>query len=72
LYLSSQSDSLSFFEDGKSTQYSETSIKPGDLVRITVKLQGLSLQMVEDNIWTGKSRIQHNILQIYKIKEEAA
>jgi hypothetical protein len=32
----------------------------------------LSLQMVEDNIWTGKSRIQHHILQIYKIKEEAA
>ena len=72
LYLSSQSDSLSFFEDGKSTQYSETSIKPGDLVRITVKLQGLSLQMVEDNIWTGKSRIQHHILQIYKIKEDTA
>jgi hypothetical protein len=70
LYLSSQSDSLSYFEDGTSSLYSDTSIKPGDLVRITIKLQGLSLQMVEDNIWTGKSRIQHHILQIYKVKEE--
>ena len=70
LYLSSQSESLSFFNEGGSTNYSDTSIKPGDLVRITVKIQGLSLQMVEDNIWTGKSRIQHHILQIYKVKEE--
>jgi len=23
--------------------------------------------MSEDDIWTGKSRIQHHILQIYKI-----
>jgi hypothetical protein len=40
------------------------------MIRITVKLQGLSLQMVEDNIWTGKSRIQHHILQIYKVSKE--
>jgi hypothetical protein len=70
LYLSTQADSLSFFNEGVAVPFSDTSIKPGDLIRITVKLQGLSLQMVEDNIWTGKSRIQHHILQIYKVSKE--
>jgi hypothetical protein len=35
--------------------------------KVIIKIHGLSLQMSEDDIWTGKSRIQHHILQIYKI-----
>ena len=70
LYLSSQPESLTFIEDGETAVFSETTVKPGDLLRITVKFQGLSLQMIEDNVWTGKSRIQHHILQIYKVKPD--
>ena len=67
LYLSSDPRSLHFFVDGKPAVFSDTAVKPGDIIRAVVKLQGLSLQMSEDDIWTGKSRIQHNILKLYKV-----
>ena len=71
LYLSAQPESLPFFtEDGPSI-FSEKTIKPGDLIRAVVKIQGISLQMSEDDIWTGKSRIQHHVLQLYKVTESA-
>lgn len=70
LYLSSQSDTLPFFtQDGQCT-FSEATIKPGDIIRAVVKVQGVSLQMTESDSWTGKSRIQHHILQLYKVNTE--
>ena len=67
LYLSSEPSSLCMFTEKGKTIFSEDSIKPGDMVRVIIKIHGLSLQMSEDDIWTGKSRIQHHILQLYKI-----
>jgi hypothetical protein len=67
LYLSSEPSLLHFYSEGSSSVFSYTAIKPGDMIRAVVKLQGLSLQMSEDDIWTGKSRIQHHILQLYKV-----
>jgi len=67
LYLTSDPKNLPFFIDGEPAVFSETTVKPGDMIRAVVKLQGLSLQMSEDDIWTGKSRIQHTILQLYKV-----
>lgn len=69
LYLSAQPDALPFFTECGNAIFSENTIKPGDLIRAVVKLQGVSLQMSEDDIWTGKSRIQHHILQLYKVTE---
>jgi hypothetical protein len=67
LYLSASPESVPFFtEDGPAT-FSDKTVKPGDLIRAVVKLHGISLQMSEDNIWTGKSRIQHHVLQLYKV-----
>jgi hypothetical protein len=67
LYLSAQPDTLPFFTESGSAVFSEKTIKPGDILRAVVKIQGVSLQMSEDDIWTGKSRIQHHILQLYKV-----
>jgi len=67
LYLSSDPSSLAFFTETGPTVFSGEHIKPGDTLRAIIKIHGLSLQMSEQDIWTGKSRIQHNILQIYKL-----
>ena len=67
LYLSAQPSALSFFTEEGSEVFSNKTIKPGDIIRAVVKVQGLSLQMSDTNNWTGKSRIQHNILQLYKV-----
>ena len=70
LYLSSQPDTLPFFTETGQAIFSEANIKAGDIIRAVVKVQGVSLQMTEDNVWTGKSRIQHHILQLYKVKSD--
>jgi len=67
LYLSAQPETLPFYTETGKITFSEKTIKPGDILRAVVKIQGISLQMSEDDIWTGKSRIQHHILQLYKI-----
>jgi hypothetical protein len=67
LYLSADPESIPFFNESGPTILSDTTIKPGDLIRAVVKLHGISLQMSEANIWTGKSRIQHHVLQLYKV-----
>jgi len=69
LYLSAQPDTLPFFMESGQAIFSEATVKPGDLIRAIVKIQGISLQMTEDNIWTGRSRIQHHVLQLYKVTE---
>jgi hypothetical protein len=67
LYLSSEPDLLPFYTPTGPAIFSDTTIKPGDIIRAIVKIQGLSLQISESDIWTGKSRIQHHILQLYKV-----
>jgi len=67
LYLSAQPDTLPFFTEDGPAVFSSKTIKPGDSIRAVVKLQGLSLQMSEDDTWTGRSRIQHHIVQLYKV-----
>ena len=67
LYLSAQSDSLPYFVESKPVVFSEQTIKAGDILRAVVRIQGVSLQMSETGNWTGKSRIQHNIVQLYKV-----
>ena len=69
LYLSSQPELLPFFTEEGATIFSNRSIQPGDILRAVVKLQGLSLQMSDEDIWTGRSRIQHYILQLYKVNQ---
>lgn len=70
LYLSDKPDHLSFYNDTVPSIFSDKTVKPGDMISAIVKIQGVSLQMSEDDIWTGKSRIQHHILQLHKIKNE--
>jgi sucrose-6-phosphate hydrolase SacC (GH32 family) len=67
LYLSSDPSSLSIFTDEGKVTFTEDILQPGDMVRVIIKIHGLSLQMSEEDIWTGKSRIQHHILQLYKL-----
>jgi len=67
LYLSSDPSQLTFFMDTESATFSKEVVKPGDIIRAVVRLYGISLQMTHDNIWTGKSRIQHHILELYKV-----
>jgi hypothetical protein len=67
LYLSSDPSSLTTFTEEGRVIFSDTLIQPGDMVRVILKIHGLSLQMSEEDIWTGKSRIQHHILQLYKV-----
>jgi len=67
LYLSSDPSILTLTTSTGNMPISEETVKPGDLVRIVVKLYGASLQMSETNMWTGRSRIQHTILHLYKL-----
>lgn len=67
LYLSSHPDLLPYFTESGPAVFSDKTVKPGDLIRAVVKIHGLSLQMSEDDVWTGKSRIQHHVLQLYKV-----
>lgn len=68
LYLSDKPEQLSFYNDYMPSIFSDKTVKPGDMISAVVKIQGVSLQMSEDDIWTGKSRIQHHILQLHNIK----
>jgi len=70
LYLSAQPETLPFFTESGADVFSDKMIKPGDILRAIVKIHGVSLQMSEDDIWTGRSRIQHHILQLYKVQGE--
>jgi len=67
LYLSTHPETLPFFTEDGPAVFSKETVKPGDSIRAVVKLQGLSLQMSEDDTWTGRSRIQHHIVQLYKV-----
>lgn len=67
LYLTDKPEQLIFYMNNVLSTFSEKTVKPGDLIRAVVKIQGISLQMSEGDIWTGKSRIQHHILQLYKV-----
>lgn len=70
LYLSAQPENLPFFTEDGPAVFSDKTIQPGDLIRAIVRIQGISLQMSDDDIWTGKSRIQHHVLQLYKVTED--
>jgi hypothetical protein len=78
LYLSNEPSNLPFFSDpatatGATTstaaacKFSKNTVQPGSLLRVVVRLHGVSLQMTPSNIWTGKSRIQHHVLEVYKV-----
>jgi hypothetical protein len=67
LYLSAEPGSLLFHNPDGASTFSEETVRPGDVIRAVIKIQGISLQMSEDDIWTGKSRIQHHILHLYKV-----
>jgi len=67
LYLSNEPSNLPFFNDGLAAKFSRETVQPGDLIRVIVRLHGVSLQMTPSNIWTGKSRIQHHVLELYKL-----
>jgi hypothetical protein len=67
LYLSAEPGSLVFFTEDGPAKFSSETIKPGDTLRAIVKIHGISLQTSDDDVWTGKSRIQHTILQVYKV-----
>jgi len=67
LYLSSDPSSLSTFDSSGPILFSKDTIKPGDMIRVIIKIHGISLQISEEDNWTGKSRIQHHILEIYKL-----
>jgi hypothetical protein len=38
---------------------------PGQKVRVALQIQGISLQLTGDSLWTGRSRLQHRILGIF-------
>lgn len=69
LYLSSDPSNLPFFTGTETTssKFSKETVQPGSLIRVVVRLHGISLQMTPSNIWTGKSRIQHHVLELYKV-----
>jgi hypothetical protein len=69
LYLSNEPSSIPFFTKNGSEIISDKTLKPGDLIRAMVRLQGVSLQLNELNDWTGKSRIQHYVIELYRISE---
>jgi hypothetical protein len=70
LYLSSEPASLPFYIEGSKATFSEKSVKPGDFIRAVVKLYGISLQTTNQDVWTGKSRIQHHVLELYKVSSD--
>ena len=67
LFLSNDPASLTFYTEAGKAIFSNKSVKPGDFIRAVVKLNGISLQMTTQDIWTGKSRIQHHVLELYKV-----
>jgi hypothetical protein len=69
LFLSNDPSSLPLYIEGGRATISENTIKPGDLIRVVVRLQGFSLQMSTSNTWTGRSRIQHHLVDLYRVKE---
>jgi hypothetical protein len=38
---------------------------PGQKIRVALQIQGISLQLTGDSLWTGRSRLQHRILGIF-------
>lgn len=38
---------------------------PGQKIRVALQIQGVSLQLMGDSVWTGRSRLQHRILGIF-------
>jgi len=70
LYLSSEPSSVPFYTENDIQVLSDKTVKPGDLIRATVRIQGISLQMSQSDTWTGKSRIQHHVLELYKVTPE--
>jgi hypothetical protein len=67
LYLSTEPNLLTYYTETGSVPFSDKNIKPGDLIRAVVRLNGISLQMTSMDNWTGKSRIQHHVLELYKV-----
>jgi hypothetical protein len=68
LYLSNEPSNLPFFSDtATACKFSKDTVQPGSLLRVVVRLHGVSLQMTPSNIWTGRSRIQHHVLELYKV-----
>lgn len=72
LYLSAEPEMVPFFTEDGPAIFSSATVKPGDSIRAIIKLQGLSLQMSQHDVWTGKSRIQHHVVQLYKISSNTA
>jgi len=70
LYLSSEPKNLTFYSDSNKEILSDKTLKPGDMIRATVKLHGISLQMSHLDVWTGRSRIQHNMMELYKVSHD--
>lgn len=58
-------------ENGKVKHYEgvkENLLKPGDTVRVALRIQGLSFHnSLVTNQWSGKFRLQHRILSLYVI-----
>jgi hypothetical protein len=67
IHLSSQKELMPMFGESGRLEVNTETLKPGTFLRLVVKLQGLSLQMSADDVWTGKSRIQHHVLQMYQV-----
>lgn len=67
LYLSNEPSSIPFFTENGSETLSDRTLKPGDLVRAIIRLQGISLQLSDTGDWTGKSRIQHYVIELYRV-----
>lgn len=40
-------------------------LAPGQKIRVALQIQGISLQVSSDNVWTGRSRLQHRVLGIF-------
>lgn len=40
-------------------------LEKGDMIRVALRLQGISYQMNQSGTWTGRFRIQHRIFSIY-------
>ena len=40
-------------------------LEKGDMIRVALRLQGISYQMNQSGSWTGRFRIQHRIFSIY-------
>ena len=72
VHLSSQKELKPMFNETGKIEITADTLKPGTFLRLVVKLQGLSLQMSADDVWTGKSRIQHHVLQIYQVDPATA